>query len=157
MEEAILKALQWLEGHWGWVVGVFCVFFEVAPIKIHPITSMLSWLGRKLTDEIRKDIAELKKDTDANYVALEKRLADNEKALDMQRMANIKTLVLDFANTCRNGHRHTKEEFDYVLSENGVYETLVEKYNIKNDVYKEDYKYVKKIYQECLDQNNFLA
>lgn len=157
MEEVVHPFLSWLEGHWGWLVGAFCVFFEIAPIKLHPITSVLNWLGRKLTNEIRTDIADLKKDTDANYATLEKRLENNEKAIDMQRMANIKAIVLDFANTCRNGHKHTKEQFDYVLSENGVYETLIEKYNIKNDVYKEDYKFIKKIYQECLTENNFLA
>lgn len=156
MADVLTQTINWLDGHWGWLVAVFCVFFEVAPIKIHPITSLLNYIGNKLTAQVQADIQVLRRDTDENYNMLSKRLEETETNLDMQRAANIRALVLDFANACLNGRKHTKEEFDYILSENNVYEKLVEKYNLKNDIYTEDYNYVKMLYQECLRENKFL-
>ena len=106
------KIADWLGGNWGWVIVVFSVFFEIAPIKIHPVSSVLRWIGRKLTGDIRKDIADLRED------------------VDRQRMANIRSLVLDFSNSCLNGRRHTREEFEHVIAENHHYEDLVRKYGI---------------------------
>lgn len=144
--EDLKPALEWLGGNWGWVVAVFCVFFEVAPIKLHPISFVLNWLGKKLTGDVREDIKDLKA-----------RIEETEKAVDYQRMANIKTTILDFANTCRNGVKHSKEEFVHVLAENDDYEKLIEKYGIKNNVYHEDYAFILDIYHECQRENKFLA
>lgn len=130
---------KWLGGNWGWVIAVFCVFFEIAPIKLHPISAALGWLGKKLTGDIRKDIADLRED------------------VDRQRMSTIRSLVLDFSNTCLNGRRHTKEEFDHVIAENHNYETLVAKYGISNDVYTEAYAYILRVYRKCLDSHMFLS
>lgn len=148
--------LSWLGGNWGWAVAVFCLFFEIAPIKLHPISFALSWLGKKLTSGIQQDIASLKQDTDANFAAMEARLAENEKAVDMQRIAGIRSMVLDFSNSCLNGRKHTKEEFDHILAENKTYEELVHKYKIENEVYSESYSYIKRIYRKCLDGHKFL-
>lgn len=130
---------KWLGGNWGWVIAVFCIFFEIAPIKLHPISFALGWLGKKLTGDIRKDIADLRED------------------VDRQRMSTIRSLVLDFSNTCLNGRRHTKEEFDHVIAENHNYETLVAKYGISNDVYTEAYAYILRVYRKCLDGHMFLS
>lgn len=132
------KIGAWLGGNWGWVIAIFCVFFEIAPIKLHPITWLLGWLGKKLTGDIRKDIADLRED------------------VDRQRMSTIRSLVLDFSNSCLNGRLHTKEEFDHVIAENGNYEDLVEKYNEKNQVYTEAYSYILRTYRKCLDGHKFL-
>lgn len=132
------KLVEWLGGNWGWVIAVFCVFFEIAPIKLHPITWVLGWLGKKLTGDIRKDIADLRED------------------VDRQRMSTIRSLVLDFSNSCLNGRLHTKEEFDHVIAENGNYEDLVIKYKEKNEVYTEAYGYILRTYRKCLDGHKFL-
>lgn len=149
--------VSWLGGNWGWVLAVFCVFFEIAPIKLHPISYVLNWLGKKLTSGIKQDIADLRADTDANFAAMDARLTANEKAVDMQRIAGIRTVVLDFSNSCLIGRIHTKEEFDHVLSENKVYETLVKKHEIQNEVYAEAYDYIKRTYRYCLDHKKFLT
>ena len=133
------KLGEWLGGNWGWVIAVFCIFFEIAPIKLHPISWALGWLGKKLTGDIRKDIADLRKD------------------VDEQRMSNIRSLVLDFSNSCLNGKRHTKEEFDHVIEENKTYESLVKRYEIQNEVYVEAYAYILRTYRKCLDGHKFLT
>lgn len=130
--------VKWLGGNWGWLLAVFCIFFEITPIKINPITAFLRWIGKKLTGDIRKDIADLRED------------------LDKQRMSSIRSLVLDFSNSCLNGKKHTKEEFDHIIAENNTYEELVKQYNIKNEVYSEAYEYIKRIYRKRMDRRDFL-
>lgn len=139
MEKETLTATEWLSGNWGWVAAVFCTLFEIAPIKIHPITWVLGWIGKKLTGDIRDDIKALRKD------------------VDMQRMASIRTLVLDFSNSCLRGQKHTKEEFDHVLAENRVYDALVKEYEVENEVYCEAYDYIKRIYRKRMDRRDFLT
>ena len=144
-EKAWKPILDWLGGNWGWVIAALGVFFEITPIKIHPVTSLLGWIGKKLTGDIRKDIADLRDD-----------VSDLREDVDEQRMSDIRTLVLDFSNSILNGRKHTKEEFDHVLEENKKYEKLVKKYTIDNDVYKEAIGYVKRCYRKRLDKRDFL-
>lgn len=131
--------IDFLGGNWGWVLAVFLVFFEITPIKLHPISSLLGWIGNKLTGSLKQDIADLRRD------------------VDEQRMSSIRSLVLDFSNSCLNRRKHTKEEFDHILEENKVYEKLVERYEIDNDVYKEAIDYVKRVYRKRMDKGDFLT
>lgn len=142
MDEKVLEPiLQFLGKNWGYVLAAFSILFEITPIKIHPITTFLGWIGKKLTGDIRKDIADLRED------------------VDMQRLSSIRSLVLDFSNSCLNGRKHTKEEFDHILDENKNYEQLVSKYEdkIQNDVYKEAIEYIKRIYRKRMDRRDFLS
>lgn len=156
-KKTIAQIMDWLGSNWGWAIAILCTFFEIAPIKIHPITAILGWLGKKLTGSIKKDIDDLKKDTDKNYNKLQARMDETEKAVDMQRIEDIRSSVLDFANSCLNHRKHTKEEFDHILQKNVTYEKLVEKYGIDNEVYTESYNYIKRIYRKLLDSKTFLT
>ena len=139
MDKALAPVVEWLGGNWGWALAAFCVFFEIAPIKLHPISFVLGWLGKKLTGDIRKDLADLRKD------------------VDMQRIANIRTLVLDFSNSCLNGRKHTKEEFDHIIEENKTYKKLIQDNKIENEVYSEAMSYILRIYRKRLDKRDFLT
>ena len=174
--------LDWLKSNWGWVVAILGFLFEVTPIKINPISFICNWIGKRITISIKNDIKNFKSDvkkdidgvksdidgvktdidnlkhiTDSKYNELNKEITTTQTSIDMQRAANIKAHVLDFANSCRNGIKHSKEEFTYVLSENDEYEKLIEKHNLINNVYQEDFAYIKEIYRECLRENKFLA
>ena len=79
-----------------------------------------------------------------------------KKSNDMQTIRQIRAHVLDFANSCMNHRKHSKQDFENIIDENTLYETLVKKYRIKNKVYEEDYKFIMKIYHHCQDNNCFL-
>lgn len=138
-KEALEPILQFLGNNWGWILALFLVFFEITPIKLHPITALLGWIGKKLNGSLKQDIADLRKD------------------VDEQRMSTIRTLVLDFSNSCLNKRKHTKEEFDHILEENKIYEKLVTKYKVDNDVYAEAIAYIKRVYRRRLDKGDFLT
>lgn len=107
-----------------------------------------------------KDIGEIKAGTASNCEALKSRLdemeAAQQKSNDMQTIQTIRAHILDFANSCFNKRKHTKREFENIIEENKLYKKLVEKYEIENDVYKEDYEFILKVYHRCQEEGSFL-
>ena len=155
----------------GWVIGFFGkaltkdVLKDIKELKA-TTDSRITDLDTKLTD-LRGDLDdfetrtkdEMKKiqvGTTANCSLLKKRLGQIEKSNDLQTLRQIKAHVLDFANSCLNGRKHTKKDFENILKENEEYERLCKKYKLRNNVYTEDYAYIMKIYHKCQENNSFL-
>jgi len=107
-----------------------------------------------------KSIGEIKAKTTQNCDKLKKRLdqieQSTQKSNDMQTLRQIRAHVLDFANSCMNDREHTKQDFENIIEENTLYETLIKKYKITNDVYTEDFKFVMDVYHQCLKEGSFL-
>ena len=89
-------------GHVALIVAAASLFFEVSKIKVNPITFVLRWAGKRMFEpfEIRLD-------------AVEKKIDENE-------IDRIRWEILEFANTCRKGERHTKDEFTHIIAQKGV-------------------------------------
>ena len=107
-------------------------------------------------EKTNANIAEMKNGTNMNCALLKTRLDAMEKSNDMQTIRQIKAHVLDFANSCMNGRRHTYREFRNIIKENKQYDELVKKYNLVNNVYKDDYEYIIEIYHDCKRKRSFL-
>ena len=165
---------------------LFCLFFKIPKKEVRPIEWLIGWLGKHFTRQLRLDIQSMKEDsnrqiqdlrsdldafeertnrsindiqegTNANCTILKNRLGDMERSNDMQTIRQIKAHVLDFANSCLNKRRHTKQDFENIIHENEEYEKLLEKYtDLTNDVYTEDFKYIMKVYNKCLEERSFL-
>ena len=168
----ITKAVgQWIVDNVGLSVLIFLVLlsglFKITKIEINPIGWIISSIGKLLTKSLRDDVdskmTAIKQDLEAidsrsvaNCNKVNERLDKIEESNDMQTIRQIKAHVLDFANSCMNHRKHTKKDFDNIIDENTQYESLVTKYGLKNDVYKEDYAYIMKVYHYCQDNNCFL-
>lgn len=74
------------------------VFIQIAPIKINPWTSLIKWIGRSLTSNINDKL--IKMENDLKSLSFD--IDENEKD-------RIRWEVLDFANSCREGRRHSKD------------------------------------------------
>lgn len=107
---------------------------EVVPVKINP----WKWLGNLVFGDIRKDIADLRSE------------------LTETKVQNWRWNVLDFANSCKNGRRHTIDEWKHAISQLAEYETYIERNEITNGVFEEDAKYLREEYQEHCKKNDFL-
>ena len=88
------------------LVGAVTII-QVTPIKLNPWEWLFSWIGNKVNGDIRKDLAELKRDF------------EETKAQDKRWN------ILNFASNCREGKLHTKEEWDHAISELKEYETYI--------------------------------
>ena len=113
--------------------GAFTIF-EIVPIKIYP----WRWLSNLLMGDIKKEIAQLKKE-----------MTDT-------KVQNWRWNVLDFANSCKNGRRHTQDEWKHAISQLAEYENYIERNGIVNGVFEEDARYLREEYQERCKNNDFL-
>ena len=122
---------------WAVLLGGSCLV-EIVPIKWNPLSSLFKWIGQKINGPLLD------------------RLGKIEKELDENEKDRIRWEVLDFANSCRNGRRHTRDEFAHILALNDKYEVLLEKTNDTNGFFTMEIEYIKDLYSELQESNGFL-
>lgn len=129
------SVIDWVLAHWSFCAFVLVAFVQFTPgIKVNP----LGWLGNLVFGGIRAEISEIRAMID-----------ENEKD-------RIRWEVLDFANSCRNGRRHTKDEFQHIITLHGKYKKLLEKTHDQNGVFDAEYAYIRDLYTERQHKNDFL-
>jgi len=141
-------------------------FKDIQEDRISKIAELKSDYDQKIKD-LREDLDAfesvakeklilVREESSMNCDHVTTRLDEMQRSNDMQTVRQIKAHVLDFANSCLNKHKHTKKDFDNIISENQEYEALVAKYGLVNDVYTEDFNYIMKVYHKCQEENSFL-
>lgn len=139
------QALEWMWNHIWTLIVILSCFVEIAPIKWNPLSSIFKWIGKKITSETREELKQIKEDLNDQRTIIE----ENEKD-------RIRWEILDFANSCRNGRKHTKDEYQHIITLNDKYKGLLEKTGDKNGVFEAEYEYIKKLYAERQEKNDFL-
>lgn len=119
------------------IVGAITLI-QIAPIKIDPWSWILRWIGNKINGDIRKDLAEFKRDF------------EQTKANDMRWN------ILNFANSCRRHEEHGKDEWRHVMAQIHEYEEYTKEKHITNGVIEEDTKFLRELYHERNIKNDFL-
>lgn len=121
------------------VLASLGIVIEFVPfIKFNP----LSWLTGKLGDAMNKKVLE-------KMEILSKKMTDHE-------IDQLRWNILDFANSCRQGRRHTKDEFEHVIKAHTDYMRILKENNMENGQVDADYKYIEEIYHKCMKNNDFL-
>ena len=108
-------------------------------IKFQPVR----WAIRKLGDLLNHDIKE--------------KIDKIEKELEEHKLESQRYEILDFANSCMNHRKHTKEEFDHIIKVHDSYEGYITAHGMKNGQVKVAYEYIEKIYMRCIEKNSFLT
>lgn len=136
---------QWV-GNNLWVILLLLSFVvQITPIKINPWSALFKWIGRTITGDACSKIDNLVEKVDK----IDRDVMSNEKD-------RIRWEILDFANSCRNNRRHTRDEFQHIVELHDKYLRLLKKTGDKNGVFKVEYEYIEKIYAERLEKNDFL-
>ncbi len=146
------KILNWIVHNIIQIILVLSIFIQITPIKFNPWSTLFQWVGKIITAESNKKIETLIKDTDS----LKKQVTVVQTNLNENEKDRIRWEILDFANSCRNGRRHTKDEFQHIIALNDKYRKLLALTNDKNGVFEMEYDYIKKLYGERQEKNDFL-
>lgn len=134
MIEVLLENMkELLTNPWALLFGTVTLI-EIVPIKIHP----WKWLGNLFLGDLRKDMQSLR-----------------NEVTDM-KVQNWRWNVLDFANSCKNGRRHTLDEWKHTIDQLAEYERYITRNEITNGVFDEDAKYLRDEYQDHCRKNDFL-
>lgn len=120
------------------VTIAICSLIEIAPIKVNPWSKLFKWIGNALNHDLDKKLSDLKKDF------------EDKKANDMRWD------ILSFANSCRRGNQHSKDEWWHAMSQLAEYEQYTEAKHIVNGVIESDAEYLRELYHERNMKNDFL-
>jgi len=130
--------LEWAGNNIWQLIVLGSLFIQISPIKINPWSALFKWVAQILTGDLK---------TKLDSICDEVRTNEKDR---------IRWEVLDFANSCRNGRRHTKDEFEHIIELNKKYNHLLTLTNDSNGVFEEEYKYIQRLYAERLEKNDFL-
>lgn len=128
------------------VIFVLFTVVQVSPIKINPWDAVLGWIGGKVNKNLTKRIEEVEEKLDKHIEASEK-----------ERVRKVRTDILSFANSCMNHTKHTREEFDFVISECDQYEQHIKETGQPNGVAEAGIRYIRGLYDKCIEENSFLV
>ena len=139
------QVVEWIGQHLWTFVIIVSIFIQITPIKLNPWSALFKWIGKTITGDACNKIDGLISKVDQ----IEKDVMINEKD-------RIRWEILDFANSCHHGRRHSRDEFRHIVELNDKYKNLLEKTKDKNGVFEVEYNYIQDLYAERLEKNDFL-
>lgn len=136
----------WVGTHLWQIIVFGSLFIQISPIKIDPWSFIIKWIGKVLMGEACGKMDDLIEKIDD----MDTEMKENEKD-------RIRWEILDFANSCHNHRKHTRDEFKHIIELNDKYNTLLEQTHDRNGVFKAEYEYIKKLYDKLNEKDAFLA
>lgn len=121
------------------------IFIEVSPIKLNPIRSLFRWAGDSLNKNTREQLT-----------SISAKLEEVSDRIDIIEINDMRSTILDFANSCMNERRHTKEEFEHMIDLHSQYEETIAKKEMRNGCVDLAFQYISNLYTRCLSENSFL-
>ena len=109
------------------------------------MTILFKWIGNIITSDLKLELKNV-----------EKSLKEQQHTIDENEKDRIRWEILDFASSCRNGEKHTQDEFQHIIALNDKYRTLLIKTNDLNGVFEAEYEYILRLYRKRQEANDFL-
>lgn len=144
--------LNWVVQHIFQIAVFFSIFIQITPIKINPISALLSFLFKP----IRKDIDDMKKELSSSIndvktdllteidkireeqLSQKKVITDIIRENDMNEITRIKWEIREFASSIDNKLLHNRDEYRHIIDSNRRYHSLMDKYKLEDTAIEED-------------------
>lgn len=141
------------------IVGVLSLI-QVSKIQINPWT----WIARKFGNAINHDISEQIKevnqridDVESSIDEVKRIQTDDESKADEYRAITSRVRILKFNEELLRDVKHSKEMFDQVLEDVTKYTHYCNEHpNFENDKAVLAINNVRKCYEKCLEQHDFI-
>lgn len=130
----------------GSILIVGSLLIEVAPIKINPISSLLSYIGKNINKEVNDKIDNISETLNAHVSTYTERWLND-----------IRWQILYFSNECARGINHTREHFDFIMKKCDAYEKYIKAKDLPNGVTTEAICIIRKDFSERMHNNSFLV
>lgn len=127
------------------ILVILMTLIQIAPIKFNPWDKILTWIGNHMNADIVKRVD-----------VIEAKLDEHIKESSDEMIRKVRADILSFGNSCMNGYLHTKEEFEFVISECDQYEKYIEKTKSKNGVATATIAEIRRLYEVGIHDNSFL-
>lgn len=154
----------------GGIILLVLTLVEISPIKINPWGALFNYIGKRTTaetnmklDNLAKEFTfrenELKKSHEVlanSFESLGNEIQTVKREFENKTASDKRWDILDFANSCRNGRKHGREEWMHVIAQLKEYETYVQEHDIDNGVIEEETKYLRELYRKRCEENDFI-
>lgn len=130
----------------GGVLLILMTLIQISPIKVNPWSWFGRCIGRIINGEVLEKVENLSRDV------------KNNKDDDDEQWASLsRSHILRFGDELLHGVSHSKEHFDQILLDISKYEHYCDTHpEYLNNIANATIKQIKKTYQKCLEENNFL-
>ena len=138
---------------WGGIAFlVIASLLQFSKININPWDKIFGWIG----DRLNSKLLERLKGLETEMTKIKDSLNDHIRESEVKDLQDTRRDILEFANSCMNGRRHTKEQFDFIIKECDDYESYIEKNDIKNGVVTSAIREIRRLNDKCIQENSFL-
>lgn len=141
--------------HWGGsFVALFCLilsFFEVSKIKINPWSSLFEKIGRIASKAVLEKVGFIQNQINT----MQEQVDGIDQDFKQKIVDDWRWYILEFANSCRCGTHHSKEEWNHLIDILKKYETYCEENDIDNGVMEEETLYLRELYRNINKENDF--
>lgn len=138
---------------WGGIAFlVIASLLQFSKININPWDKIFGWIG----DRLNSKLLERLKGLETEMTKIKDSLNDHIRESEVKDLQDTRRDILEFANACMNGRRHTKEQFDFIIKECDDYESYIEKNDIKNGVVTSAIREIRRLNDKCIQENSFL-
>lgn len=117
------------------ILTVTGLFVEISPLKINPFSTLLKWLGTALNKNVYDQLT-----------SISRQLAEVSERIDKIELNDMRSTILDFANSCMNGQQHTREEFEHIIDLHSQYETIIIQKGLRNGRIDLAFRYISEEY-----------
>lgn len=130
----------------GSALLILATLLQIAPIKINPWSWLAKNIGKALNGEVVEKVDSLERNVKKLRAECEERAANN-----------CRTRILHFGDEILHNVRHSKEHFDQILLDITDYEQYCNNHpHFKNNVAVATIKRITEVYEECVENNDFL-
>lgn len=134
------------------IFTVLASLIQITPIKVNPWDKIFGWIGKKMNKDVSDQVKEIRSEVKQVREDLDTHIQDDKREkLEAQRRD-----ILDFANACMNGRKHTQEQFTFVMKKCDEYEKYIEDNNLKNGEISSAIEEIRRINTKCRQNNTFL-
>lgn len=127
-------------------VIVMMTLIQVAPIQVNP----WSWCAKKIRKALFGELI-------TKIEKVESEVAEIRKEMGEDRAISARVRILRFNDEMIGNVHHSKESFDQVLDDTTFYEKYCDEHpDFKNDRTKMAVNNIKRCYQKCLEDHDFL-
>ena len=130
----------------GGALFILSLLIQIAPINVNPWSFIAKKIGKALNGEVVEKVDNLEKNVEKLRSECEERAANN-----------CRTRILHFGDEILHNVRHSKEHFDQILLDITDYEQYCNNHpHFKNNVAVATIKRITEVYEECVENNDFL-
>ena len=152
----LTQIIDILNKYWGLIVaglGILGIGVERSTwIQINPYSALFEWIGRRINKETRDELKELSQKVDTLQEKFDNHIVETEEV----RFKEIRAKILAFAQSLREGKKHTLKQFEDIFDLYAEYHVYMDKNNFENGFLDAEYEYIVETFKDCQHNNSFL-